>query len=140
MTIEREFLKRAILGLLDAVADEHSLGHQESKAARYVLASKDRTSVEIMFEKNSRSPPNIWCHEKAAGKALISAHRPKRSPPRAPATKGGKAGSPSYGRHSALEKMQQLGDADFVCFAPTTIAQAGEIIDRLHCVTPSDMS
>lgn len=66
-------IKRAILRLLDAVSDEHPLGHQPSKAARYVLLSRHAARVEIMFEKNADSPLNLWCRESAAGAALVAA-------------------------------------------------------------------
>ncbi len=140
MSTDRAFLKKAILALLDAVAQEQSPGHQESKAGRYVLISKDGAEVEIMFEKNDNAPPNLWCLERAAGTALIAAQAPRRSPAVDLRTKRGKDGELLYGRHSALEKMRQLGDADLVCFTPDSLAQVGQIIDRLRSVTAADIS
>jgi len=139
MSEDRTFLKRAILALLDAVAREQSPGHQDSKAGRYVLASRDGSSVEIMFEKNHDAPPNIWCLERAAGKVLVAELAPKLSPKAKLWTKAGKHGEALYGRHSGLRMMPQLGDADLVCFSPDSLAQVGQIIDRLRSVTASDL-
>jgi hypothetical protein len=140
MITDRAFLKAAILVVLDAVAQEQSPGHQESKAGRYILISKDGTSVEIMFEKNDSAPPNLWCLDRAAGTALIAAQAPRRSAAADLWTKRGKNGELLYGRHSALEKMPQLGGADLVCFTPDSLAQVGQIIDRLRSVTAADIS
>ena len=133
-------LKRDILGLLDAVADEHPLGHQPRKAARYVLLSRHGARVEIMFEKNADSPANLWCHERAAGAALIATLQPQRYPSSALWAKRGAGGERLYGRHSALRAMPQLGEADLVRFTPTCVTEAEQIIDRLHAVTPADLS
>lgn len=46
-----------------------------------------------------------------------------------------KDGKPLYGRHSALEKMPQLGEADPIYFAPTNLAELGEILDQLLTVS-----
>lgn len=140
MTAHRAFLKRAALGLLNAVADEHPLGHQTSKAARYIMVSDDGARVEIMFEKNDDSPPNLWCLERAAGAALIAAQAPRRSTASGLWTKRGKDGERLYGRHSALKEMPQLGEADLVCFTPETVADIGQIIDRLSRVSSDDLS
>jgi hypothetical protein len=80
MSADRGLLKRAIVGLLDAVANEHPLGHQESKAARYVLPTRSGALIEIMFERDEKSPPNLWCLEAAAGPPLISALATRRWP------------------------------------------------------------
>jgi hypothetical protein len=139
MTEDRQFIKDAAVGLLGAVAQEHRLGHQPSKAARFVLTSQHGTNVEIMLEKDERSPPNLWCLEKAAGAALIGKLRPRPSPARLLRTSLGPDGKPRYGRHSSLERMDQLGEADLVCFAPRSLAELGEIIDRLRSVTAADL-
>ncbi|WP_338929205.1 hypothetical protein WDZ11_22180 (plasmid) [Roseomonas mucosa] len=78
---DRQFLKDGAVGLLTAIAEEHPLGHQPSKAARFVLTSRHGVKVEIMFEKNMTSPPNLWCLEKAASPALIARLKPKRHRP-----------------------------------------------------------
>jgi hypothetical protein len=54
--------------------------------------------------------------------------------------KRGKDGEPLYGRHSALQKMPQLGQADLVCFVPNSVAELGQIIDRLRDVGAGDLS
>lgn len=140
MSTDTAFLKCAVLGLLEAVADEHPVGHQQSKAARHLLLSRLGAPVEIMFEKNADSPPNIWCHEKAAGTVLIAAQRPRRYPSSALWIKRGADGELLYGRHSALQNMPQLGEADLVCFTLASVKQVGEIIDRLRNVTPAELS
>jgi hypothetical protein len=126
--------------LLDAIAEEHSLGHQESKAGRYIIVSRHGIPVEIMFEKNEEAPPNIWCLERAAGSALIAAQDPRHSRTDDLRTKLGKDGQVLYGRHSALEQMKQLGEEDLVCFTPKTLGEFGQIIDRLRSVTTAETS
>lgn len=37
----------------------------------------------------------------------------------------------NYGRHSALEKMPELGRADLVYFAPKDFTELGVILDYL---------
>ena len=140
MTAQRALLKRAALGLLDAVAEEHPLGLQTSKAARFIMVSDDGARVEIMFEKHDDSPPNLWCLERAAGPSIIAARDPRRSPASGLWTKRGKDGELLYGRHSALKEMPQLGEADLVCFTPETVAEIGQIIDRLSRVSRDDLS
>jgi hypothetical protein len=139
MTADRPFLKAATLGVLNAVAQEQSPGHQDSKAGRYVLTSRSGVSVEVMFEKNDSAPPNLWCLERAAGEALIAALAPRPSPASDLRTKRGKNGDLLYGRHSALEKMPQLGEADLVCFALSSLTELGQVIDRLRSVTAADL-
>lgn len=139
MIEDRQFLKAAAIGLLGSIAKEHPLGHQSSKAARFILTSRHGAEVEIMFEKDDRSPPNLWCLERAAGAALIGNFRPKLSPVCLLRTTFGPDGNLQYGRHSSLERMEQLGDADLVCFAPASLAELGEIIDRLRSVTAADL-
>lgn len=136
---DRQLLKDGAVGLLTALAEEHPLGHQPSKAARFVLTSRHGIKVEIMFEKNMKSPPNLWCLEKAAGSALIARLKPKPSPASKLRSSRGPDGEVQYGRHSSLERMNQLGDADLVCFAPESFAEIGEIMDRLRSVTASDL-
>jgi len=139
MTGDRQFIKDAAVALLGAIAKEPTLGHQAVKAARFVLTSRPGVDVEIMFDKNPKRPPNLWCLEKAAGAMLIGMLRPKRSPASLLRKRIGKDGKAEYGRHSALEPMAQLGDADLVCFAPQSLADLGAIIDRLRSVTAADL-
>jgi hypothetical protein len=139
MSEDSQFIKDAVMGLLSKIAEKHPQGHQSSKAARFVLTSRHGVDVEIMFEKNDSSPPNLWCLEKAAGPTLIGRLDPRRSPAHRLRTTVGRSGKPKYGRHSALERMNQLGGADLVCFAPKSIAELGEIIDRLRSVTAADL-
>jgi hypothetical protein len=139
MIEDRQFIKDAAAALLGAIAQEHPLGHQSSKAARFVLTSRHGVNVEVMFEKNDGSPPNLWCLEKAAGAALIARLRPRLSQARLLRTSLGPDGKPQYGRHSSLERMAQLGDANLVCFAPQSLAEFGEIIDRLRSVSAADL-
>lgn len=139
MMEDRQLLKDGAVGLLTAIAEEHPLGHQPGKAARFVLTSRHGVKVEIMFEKDEESPPNLWCLEKAAGPALIARLKPKPSPASKLRTSRGANGKFRYGRHSSLERMDQLGEADLVCFAPEFFAEIGEIIDRLRSVTASDL-
>lgn len=127
MSVDRLTLKSAAAALLDSLATEHPLGHQASKARRYILQAPGGTPLKIMFEQDEGSSANLWVHAATAG-TLASRGTPK------PASdlwaKTGKAG-PLYGRHSSLRPMPQLGDADLICFTPTKLAELGEILDQL---------
>lgn len=140
MTTDLSTLKAAIQGMLGAIAEEHPLSPQPSKAARYRRTSRDGNAVEIMFKKNDDSPPNLWCLEKAAGGALMKAQYHKSSPSISLWRKRGKHGKPLYRRHRALQKMSQRDEAELVYFIPTTLAEAREIIDRLCNVAAADLS
>jgi len=79
MSVDRTTLKAAAVALLDSLATEHPLGHQESKARRYTLQAPGGTPLEIMFEQDEDSSANLWAHATAAG-ALVG--RGKSSLPR----------------------------------------------------------
>lgn len=130
MSTDRATIKLAAVALLDTFGEQHPLKHQDSKARRYILAAPGGAALEVMFEQNPESPPNLWVHAKAAGRL-----RGKPSPAAKLRTKRGKGGELLYGRHSALEKMPQLGDADLICLAPTSLAELGEILDQLLAVS-----
>ncbi|MDH7639484.1 hypothetical protein [Sphingomonas oryzagri] len=138
--IDRVILKQAAIALFESVAREHPRGHQASKAARYIVTAGDGAEVEVMLEKNDGRPPNLWCSERAAGATLIAALKPKPSPAAQLHTKPASNGGTSYGRHSALQHMDQLGNADLVCFAPKSIAELGQITDRLLTVTKAELA
>lgn len=129
--MDRSLLKRAATALLDAVAAPHPLGHQDSKAARYVLGEHGAAPVELMFQKDATSPPKIWVTASAAGPLVGGSIKQSRSQASKLWTKTGKDGSPNYGRHSALEQMPQLGSADLVCLTPNSLAELGQIMDQL---------
>lgn len=128
MRPEKETLKAAAVALLDALADEHPLGHQTSKARRYVLCTPGGTPLEVMFERDAKSSANLWVHAKAAGPLATIG---KSKPASALWTEIGTDGALLYGRHSALEKMPQLGSADLICFVPETLTDLGAILDQV---------
>lgn len=130
MTLDSAIIKSAAVALLDALGSEHPLKHQRSKARRYVLTATGGAPLEVMFERGPKSRPNLWVHAKAAG------HLKGTSSPAVELwTEIGKDGQANYGRHSALEKMPQLGAADLICLAPTNLAELGEILDQLLAVS-----
>lgn len=131
MGTDRERLKAGIAGMLDAQADEHALGHQPAYARRYVLKPHLGRSLELMFEQDSDSPVRIWIEESVAGALESSGIKHRKSSKTSLYTKPGKSGTPQYGRHSALEPMPTLGEADLVCLQPQTLAEAGAILDHL---------
>jgi hypothetical protein len=133
-------LKKAVVNLFDARADEHELGHQDCMANRYVLRSRHGARVEIMFEKSAETSANFWCLRAAAGWALIADLAPRTFPSTALWTKRNQNGELLYGRHSALEKMPQLGKADLVRFELKHFNQAEKIIERLQSLTPADLA
>lgn len=131
MTVERATIRQAIASLLDVTGDEHTLGHQASKARRYIVSSAGGQQHEVMFEQNSKSPPNIWITVEAAGPLVGGGISQKQSPAASLRMTTGTTGKINYGRHSALEPMPELGDADLVCFAPKSLAEVGAILDQL---------
>lgn len=131
MSLDRSILKNAAIALLDALATEHRLKHQPSKANRYVLSAPGGRSLEIMVEKNEESPLNIWILDEIAGALPVSGIKCTPSPKSKLRTTRDGNGKLRYGRHSALEKMDQLGEADLLCLAPETLEQVGRIIDAL---------
>lgn len=117
MTLSRAALKGAILDRLDSLGREHPLGHQGAYANRYTLRSDHGAPIEVMFEKGEKSPANLWVRADQAG-ALQGGPIPLRHSPAATLyQKPSKDGGRSYGRHSALEPMPLLGQADLLCVA-----------------------
>lgn len=138
--IDRDQIKQSVVVLLDLLAAEHPLGHQDSKAARYLLTTPAGAKIEILFEKNVKSPANLWVLEKAAKGLLSSPLRFKRSPAKTLRTTKNSKGATLYGRHSALEKMPQLGDADLFRFPVETLTDVGTVLDHLLSLKPSDLN
>ncbi|MBL0946842.1 hypothetical protein [Brevundimonas sp.] len=128
MSLDKKTIKAAAVALLDGLGEVHPMGHQDSKARRYVLRADGGTPLEIMFEQDPKSSANLWVHARAAGSL---ATKGKNKPASALWTKIGKDGAPLYGRHSALEKMPQLGSADLICFVPETLTDLGAILDQV---------
>lgn len=130
MSLDRPAFKRAAVALLDAVGAPHAAGHQAGKAARYVLTAPCGAPVEVMFEKDEGSSVNLWKTRAAAGSLLGGEIPYRESPARTLRTKIGKNGKPFYGRHSGLLAMNQLADADLVCFRPASLAELGAVVDQ----------
>ncbi|WP_225009719.1 hypothetical protein [Novosphingobium percolationis] len=131
MTADREQIRQACIAMLDAAGTEHPLGHQPSKARRYVVTAPGGKPHEVMFEQNEKVPPNIWITTASAGGLVGGSIEQKPSPAAKLRTRDGKNGKVLYGRHSALEKMSELGDADLVCFNPQTIFEVRTIVDQI---------
>lgn len=134
MPIDRSHLKTAIAAILDALAVEHPLGHQDAYARRYILTARSGRRIEVMFERSPRTPANLWIESRVAGALTTSAIKQRPSPASDIYATPGKSGDPQYGRHSALEKMPDLGMADLICLQPETLAEAGAVIDCLLAV------
>lgn len=129
--MHRDQLKVAAEGLLGALAAPHPLGHQQSKASRYILATRRSFDIELMIEKNEGVPLNIWVEKRQAGKFVGGTVPCRESLALKLWTSIGKDGQPNYGRHSALEKMPALGNADLLCLAPRNLEELGRILDHL---------
>jgi hypothetical protein len=136
----RALVKRALVALLDELADEHPAGHQPGYAARYVLTTDDGTQLEIMIEKGERSPPNVWMLRKAGAGLQRSGISAKTSPKSKLGTKIASNGKPAYGRHTGLRPMDQLAGEDLVYFVPENLTQVGSIIDHLLRVEAADLA
>ncbi len=129
--MDRTHLKSAIAAMMDVLATEHSLGHQEAYARRYILTTHSGKRIELMFEKSPKTPANIWVEAGVAGSLTTSGIKHRLSPASVLYAKRDKSGDPQYGRHSALEMMPALGGADLLCMQPETLAEAGAILDHL---------
>lgn len=127
--MDRQTLKKVAVAMFDAIGTEHPLGHQPRKAARYVISYPGGTPLELMFEKND-VPANIWVHAEAA-RFLLGRGIESRKSEASDLWSVGPSGTVQYGRHSSLEKMPQLGNADLVCFQAESISQVGMNIDEL---------
>jgi hypothetical protein len=129
--LNRAQLKSAAEAILDRLADEHPLGHQASKAGRYVLRTTGGSSIELMIEKNDTAPLNLWVERRHAEAFVGGAISCKPSPASSLRRTIGKDGRPNYGRHSALERMPVLGEADLLCIAPRSLEELGKLLDHL---------
>lgn len=129
--MNRNRLKAAAEGLLNALALPHALGHQASKANRYILPTRGGLDIELMLEKNEGVPLNIWVEKRHASTLLGGTIPFRESPASKLWTSMGKDGRPNYGRHSALENMPALGNADLLCLAPRNLEELGRLIDHL---------
>lgn len=128
--IERSTLKDVAERALDLLAEEHPLGHQASKARRYVLRTRSGT-MELMIQRDPQSPINIWMLQDRAAGLIGKTMKPSFSPSSKLYKVHGSGGKLNYGRHSALEKMPELGLADLVYFAPKDFTELGIILDYL---------
>lgn len=131
MSMDRTHLKSAIAAMLEVLATEHPLGHQEAYARRYTLITHAGKRIELMFERGPKAPANIWVDAAVAGSLTAGGIKHRLAPASVLYAKPGKSGDPQYGRHSALEMMPALGRADLICMQPETLAEAGAILDHL---------
>jgi len=128
MMTSREQLKKSILAALDRVAEEHEVGHQSVKGARYSLRADSGRLVEIMFEKDADSPPNLWCLDKLIGEDIRRELQFARYPKTDLFQKIGKDGEPDYGRHSALLGLNKLERADLLRIEIKNLLQLNRVI------------
>ncbi len=131
MPDNRERLKLDIVRRLDEVCSTHPMGHQASKARRYIYTNNAHARFELMFEQNPSVPANLWVLESAVSSILDKDLAFRRSPSDRLYVRTGKNGDRLYGRHSSMEKMPQLGKADLVCFNIRSMTQLKRILDAL---------
>lgn len=137
MTLSRAALKGAVLDRLDILGREHPLGHQGAYANRYTLRSDHGAPIEVMFEKGAKSPANLWVRADQAG-ALRGGPIPLRHSPAAMLyQKPSKDGGRSYGRHSALEPMPLLGQADLLCLVLRSVEDLERVVAVLMQAQPA---
>ncbi|MGO7375050.1 hypothetical protein ACC721_07260 [Rhizobium ruizarguesonis] len=123
MSLDTNF-KKQIERLLDQAGREHRSKHQGVYANRYVIHVTGGVPFDVMFEKGAKTPPNIWCVAKVAEHVedveceIDRADRLRQVPGQ-------------YGRHSALEHMPQLANADLAKFVPKTLTHVRAIIDAI---------
>ncbi|MEY8880961.1 hypothetical protein [Donghicola sp. XS_ASV15] len=131
MPTPRAELKSAIIDRLNAVCQEHPMGHQGAYANRYIFKGENGTTTEILFEKSDRSPANLWVLETLLAPAANAGVSWKSSPASKLYQSPGANGKMKYGRHSALEKMDILGKADLACVNLSSVQQLDRILDAL---------
>jgi hypothetical protein len=133
LSLDREALKRVALEILNEIGSAHPIGHQPVKVARYVIAVPrgKGAEIEVMFEKDPADPPHFWITEEAAGILAGGSIKQTKYPSGDLRKERGKDGTPLYGRHSALEKMPQLGEADLIRFTPDNVSELGAIIGQI---------
>ena len=139
--MKRQELKCAIESRLDRESgvQVHPLGHQSKYANRYVLRSEGGVIIELMFQKDERSPTNLWV-KKAFVEELLN--DPLVGMPLdykiSSASKLyqtiDKNGEKQYGRHTGLKSMPQLGEADLVCFVLFDMNSLDRILETLKRV------
>lgn len=129
MIISRVQLKKSILVMLDMAALPHPMGNQDAYAARYIVKASSGRELELMFQKDPKSPPNLWCLSSVINTATKQAveHKEKKAS-QLYTTISEATGKPQYGRHSALEKMPQLGQSDLLCFKLGNLQQLERIL------------
>ena len=136
--MKRLELKRAVEARLDNDPDvqTHRIGHQDRYANRYELRSAGGKHVELMFQKDERSPANLWV-KKAFAEELLDGPSAgmsleyKISPAANLYQTVGKNGEKQYGRHTGLKSMPQLSEADLVCFALYDMDNLERILETL---------
>lgn len=120
--------KKQVEKLLDQAGREHRSRHQGAYANRYVIQAMGGAPFEVVYEKGKTSPPNIWCLAKVADHVsgvdceIDSADRLWAKPG-------------EYGRHSALQQMNQLENADLAKFVPKTLSDVRAIIDAIKSLS-----
>ena len=120
--------KKQVEKLLDQAGREHRSHHQGAYANRYVIHVMGGVPYEMMYEKGTKSPPNIWCLAKVADHVtgvdceIDHAERLRTVPGQ-------------YGRHSALEHMPQLANADLAKFVPKTLTDVRTIIAAIKILS-----
>ncbi len=129
--MNRDDFKQACLTILDGVASEHPVGHQGKLAARYLMRTGRGDSIELMFEKGAKTPPNLWIGQRHVGDGMLQALESRMSPAASLYQTADQADKPRYGRHSALRPMRQLANADLVCIHLRTLGELERILARL---------
>lgn len=120
--------KKQIERLLDHAGREHRSKHQGVYANRYVIQVMGGVPFEVMYEKGAKTPPSIWCLAKIADHVtgvdyeIDGAGRLRQIPG-------------LYGRHSALEHMPQLANADLAKFVPKTLTDVRAIINAIKTLS-----
>ena len=129
-------LKREIISRLDRVAHEHPMGHQRRYANRYVLLSSAGLRVELMFQKDEKTPAYLWVKKQFVEELLYNESMNnnliyKESLSSDLYNVVSNTGKLQYGRHSALSSMPQLVDADLVRFKLRNTSDFERIIETL---------
>ena len=131
MTISREALKSACTLELDARGERHP-AESNFYSGRYVLETYSGR-VALMLEKGSKGPAHIWLPSRVTAHLASPTGREKSYPASELWTKMNQDGELTYGRHSGLQAMPELENANLTRITLETVQELRDILSDLGC-------
>lgn len=88
----------------------------------------------MMFQKDELSPANLWVCEAYVEGLRDTNIKQRRSPAALVNQVNAETGKVTYGRHTGLKTMEQLSEADLVCFTISSIDELRSILSTIKTV------